>query len=215
MPAPSNHVSRPSFDTLKEMMMAMVVEAPKNHAQAKTNVSAFDHVFSAAFKYFLFKALVRDGFRCVVSGLPDMPSLKVNEQLKEEMISEGRFCTSECAHIFPVSTNMNISGNEQANKVRFLPTYKSFYLSPGQLHYAASVWAVLDRFGYKKILTELNGSKIHSLKNVFTLSPDVHILFDTLQFWLEPVEGAAVSNFYLQVCQFEFNLVSRIPTNPQ
>ena len=91
------------------------------------------------------------------------------------------FCTTQCAHIFPESTNANISGNDQANanKVRFLPTYKSFYLSPGQLHYAARVWAVLDRFGYKKLFHELNGNKIHHLQNVFTLTYDAHILFDT------------------------------------
>jgi hypothetical protein len=69
------------------------------------------------------------------------------------------------------------------------------------------VWAVLDRFGYKRLFNELNGNKIHRLENVFTLTYDVHILFDTLQLWLEPVEEAApVSNFYLRVCQFELEL---------
>jgi hypothetical protein len=87
------------------------------------------------------------------------------------------------------------------------PSYMSFYLlSQGQLHYAASVWAV-DRFGYKKLFSEeLNGHKIHRLENVITLNHDVHILFDTLQLWLEPVGGAAVSNFHLRVCQFELDL---------
>jgi len=185
--------------------MAMIVEAPQNHQQAKRNVSAFDHVFSAVFKYSLFKALVRDGFRCVISGRYDIPSVKGNEEMKKELNEEVLFCTTQCAHIFPESTNANISGNEQANKVCFHLTYKSFYLSPGQLHYAASVWAVLDRFGYKKPFHELNGDKIHRLENVFTLSYDVHILFDALQLWLEPVEGAAVSNFHLRVCQFELD----------
>ena len=46
-PMPSNHASRPSFDSIKAMMMAMVVEAPRNHQQAKANVSATDHVISA------------------------------------------------------------------------------------------------------------------------------------------------------------------------
>ena len=50
-PASSNDVSRPSFDTRKAMIMAMVVEAPQNHQQAKANVSATDHVISAVYKY--------------------------------------------------------------------------------------------------------------------------------------------------------------------
>jgi hypothetical protein len=50
-PAPSNHVSRPSFDTRKAMIMAMLVEAPQNHQQAKANVSAVVHVISTVYKY--------------------------------------------------------------------------------------------------------------------------------------------------------------------
>jgi hypothetical protein len=68
----------------------------------------------------------------------------------------------------------------------FPPTYMSFYLSPRQLDYAASVWAVLDRFGYKELLKELNGTKIHRLENILTLSLEVHELFDTLKLWFEP-----------------------------
>ena len=63
----------------------------------------------------------------------------------------------------------------------------SFYL-PLDHHYAAGVWAVLDRFGYKTAFEELNGSGIHRLENVLTLTPDVNIFFDTFWLWLEPVE---------------------------
>ena len=51
IPIPSNHVSHPSFDTRKAMIMDMLVEAPQNHQQAKANVSATDHVISAVYKY--------------------------------------------------------------------------------------------------------------------------------------------------------------------
>ena len=81
----------------------------------------------------------------------------------------------------------------------------SFYL-PLDHHYAAGVWAVLDRFGYKMAFEELNGSGIHRLENVLTLTPDVHISFDTLRVWLEPVE---VSNSAPRV-NWGFELVSRI-----
>jgi hypothetical protein len=55
------------------------------------------------------------------------------------------------------------------------------------------VWAVLDRFGYEKPLKELNGSGIHRLENVLTLTQYVHDLFDTLQLWMEPIEGVSNS----------------------
>jgi hypothetical protein len=56
------------------------------------------------------------------------------------------------------------------------------------------VWAILERFGNKKVFDELNhdGSGIHRLENVLTLNHDVHYFFDTFRLWLEPVE--TVSN---------------------
>jgi len=39
-PTTFSHVSRPSFDTCKAMMMYMLVEAPQTHRDAKNNVSA-------------------------------------------------------------------------------------------------------------------------------------------------------------------------------
>ena len=78
---------------------------------------------------------------------------------------------------------------------------------------ASSVWAVLDRFGYKMAFKELNGSGIHHLENILTLNHDAHTFFNTLQLWLEPVE--AVGNSPLHI-KWSFNWVSRIyptPTN--
>ena len=53
---------------------------------------------------------------------------------------------------------------------------------------------------------ELNGSGIHRLQNIITLHSDVHTFFDTLQLWLEPVEG--VSNPLPRV-NWGFNRVFR------
>jgi hypothetical protein len=113
-PTPSSHASRPSFDTLKEMIKAMVVEAPQNHQQAKKNVSALSCIFGSV-QIFPFKALVRDGFRCVISGRYDIPSVKGNEEMKNNL-KEVLFCTTQCAHIFPESTNANISGTGNASE---------------------------------------------------------------------------------------------------
>ena len=51
----------------------------------------------------------------------------------------------------------------------------------------------MERFGYKVVFEELNGNGIHRLENILTLSRDVHTFFDTLQLWLEPVEGVSNS----------------------
>jgi len=59
------------------------------------------------------------------------------------------------------------------------------------------VWAVLERFIYKIACKELNGSGIHRLEHVLTLSQYVHTFFDTLQLWLEPVEGDIANTYKL------------------
>lgn len=44
-PKPSLHTSRPSFDTMKDFIQAVIVEAPQDHRTAKKNVSTFRHGF--------------------------------------------------------------------------------------------------------------------------------------------------------------------------
>ena len=39
IPTPSNHASRPSFDTVVDMTNDTLVEAPQSHRGAKMNVS--------------------------------------------------------------------------------------------------------------------------------------------------------------------------------
>ena len=81
----------------------------------------------------LFKALIRDGFRRVISGLYDFNSVKDNkelEQLKVEGAANADKCTTQCAHILPESTNAKISGsNVQDDKVFFFSTYLDVFLS--------------------------------------------------------------------------------------
>jgi hypothetical protein len=45
------------------------------------------------------------------------------------------------------------------------------------------MWAVMHPFVHENIPDELNGSKIHRLKNVMTLVPQFHSLFDKFKFW--------------------------------
>ena len=56
--------------------------------------------------------------------------------------------------------------------------------------HAASVWAVMERFGQVLGVEELNGPQIHRIENVMTMSVNFHLAFDSLRIWFE----ATVSN---------------------
>lgn len=145
---PSHHASRPSFDSLADTIKALLKEAPQNHASAKS------------------KALVRDKFRCMISGIYDITSAEMNEELTSKARYEGaRFNYTECAHISSESTNRNIQDPQKAD-------------------YAASVFSIFKTFGYPTILDELNGDKVHRLQNVLTLEVGVHRHSDALKIWL-------------------------------
>jgi hypothetical protein len=68
-------------------------------------------------------------------------------------------------------------------------------LTPLIQDYASNAWAVLKCFGYHEALKTLNGSGVHRLENVLSLSHDMHNSFDKLLLWLEPI----VSNTSLSV----------------
>jgi len=69
-------------------------------------------------------------------------------------------------------------------------------LIPCQKDYAASVLAVLKRFGYD--IENLNGPKVHSLYNVMTMEKNVHDWFDRLEMWFE----ATVRGMSHEICVF-------------
>jgi hypothetical protein len=91
--------------------------------------------------FLLFKALVRDGFRCVISGQYDVTSVERSKELELELErnvdATAGVCFAECAHIFPESTNLNakISGTTStsnnasaADKVYSFPIYLDVFL---------------------------------------------------------------------------------------
>ena len=80
----------------------------------------------------LFKALIRDGFRCVISGLYDFNSVKDNkelEQLKVEGAANADKCTMQCAHILPESTMRRYLVAMRRMIRFFFPTYLDVFLS--------------------------------------------------------------------------------------
>jgi len=151
-PIPTNHASRLSFDTIADMINDTLVEAPQSHAYAKKN------------------ALIRDGYRCVVTGKYDAGSYYEIRELEDKVRADSslRVGATECAHIFAESTNSSIE------------------LGSAKREYAATMWAVMNRFGHEELPDELNGSKVHRLENVITMVSEFHTFFDQLKIWFVP-----------------------------
>ncbi|CAL1697742.1 unnamed protein product [Somion occarium] len=154
-PLSSEHPSRPSFDRGRFLLKVSIQEAPKDHSTAKA------------------QALLRDGYRCLVSGKYDALAREALELPLEEILNFGPAVFTECAHIVPASTYFNVNtGNSSKD--------------PNKKDYAASVLAVLKHFGYD--VDKLNGASVHSLFNMMTLAHDTHDLFDQLRLWLEATD---------------------------
>ncbi|KAF8349100.1 hypothetical protein F5887DRAFT_879149 [Amanita rubescens] len=126
-PVPSDHPSRPSFDKTKLDIKALIKEAPETHTEAKK------------------QALIRDGYKCVVTGKYDMEAYKGSLVDRRVIHAAGNPVHTELAHILPDSTYFDVSDTRTS--------------SPKE--YAASVLAVLSRFGYD--VEKINGPKVHSL----------------------------------------------------
>ncbi|KAJ2920985.1 hypothetical protein H1R20_g16109, partial [Candolleomyces eurysporus] len=145
IPTPSNHASRPSFDT---------------------------------------KALVRDGYRCVITGDYDFPSLMMCPELVEEAGPDPSWGFTELCHIFSASTSVILENGDKRT-------------------HAATCCTIAESFGYTTIQQDLNGEKIHRLENVMTMKVDLHRLFDGLELWLVQVgkDTYKVETFNLLVNQ--------------
>ncbi|KAK0442709.1 uncharacterized protein EV420DRAFT_1074455 [Desarmillaria tabescens] len=156
-PASSDDSSRQSSDKLKRDLRSRIQEAPKTHREAKD------------------LALVRDGFRCVVTGKYHRDALSEVSASPEEIRAAGVVHT-QCAHIGPETTYFDMIDQDSSNK---------------KLDYAASVLAVLKGFGYD--VEQVNGTKVHSLYNVITMESNVHDWFSRLEIWFEQTK---VSNRY-------------------
>ncbi|KAJ8588954.1 hypothetical protein M405DRAFT_792280 [Rhizopogon salebrosus TDB-379] len=179
-PSPSLHPSRPSFDDDQEALKYGLVEAPKDQSTAKKH------------------ALIRDDYRCIVTGNTDFHSEENIPHIAERFLHE-RVPTvyTQAAHIFPVSTNKRIATDEERHP---------------NTDYAATAWAVADRFGGVKVTEELNGAKIHHLGNVMTMQVDVHMKFDSLTIWFEETVCCGTPNKYNICGRREASLVGLPPT---
>ncbi|RPD56816.1 hypothetical protein L227DRAFT_595003 [Lentinus tigrinus ALCF2SS1-6] len=144
----STHPSRPSFDALRNDIVANMRPSPKDHKASKA------------------QALLRDDFRCMVTGLVDIASYAARLVEGPRPTRTGR---TECVHIFPESLGF-LEGQD-----------------PEKKNFIATAYTMLNRFGYTDIQPELAGTKIHRLENVLTLATGMHEEFDQLNLWFEAV----------------------------
>ncbi|KAJ3914538.1 hypothetical protein F5877DRAFT_50287 [Lentinula edodes] len=109
-------------------------------------------------------ALYRDGYRCVATKIFEVNYAMNGDPEAYADIQQIGATAINCAYIIPASTYFKLSNETEKD-------------------YAASVLAVLARFGYN--VDTLDGPKIHSLFNVMTLVTVVHDYFDQLKLWFE------------------------------
>lgn len=110
-PTPSGHVSCPSFDRKQEFIKANLVSTPTSHSQLKINVR-HEICLVTHFDDPSAQALIRDGYRCMVTGKFDSDSLsKITElaiEFRSYQSARKDYGTTNCCHIIPASTNMNL-----------------------------------------------------------------------------------------------------------
>ncbi|EGO02895.1 hypothetical protein SERLA73DRAFT_176352 [Serpula lacrymans var. lacrymans S7.3] len=128
------------------------------------------------------QALIRDGFRCVVTGKYDVKGEDLSIVTLTEVLDAGGIVNTECAHIIPDSVYFNISAKTDTD-------------TSAEKDYSSSALAVLKHFGYN--IESLNGEKFHSLFNVMTMEKDVHDWFDRLQMWFEKTVSCRLDSWIL------------------
>ncbi|KAF8346379.1 hypothetical protein F5887DRAFT_883702 [Amanita rubescens] len=128
--APNNSF-RPSFHNLADMTESVVQETTLNYETAKSKVI---HLY----------ALIRDGFKCVVTGTYDLDSAKVFQELGQVAGANAR--GTECVHIFSESTNVNIS--KDSEKVSGLEQYGVIHRLENVMTMRQDVKYLFDNFSF-------------------------------------------------------------------
>ncbi|KAJ7755330.1 hypothetical protein DFH07DRAFT_821852 [Mycena maculata] len=164
-PEPSNHPSRPSIDNLMDILMDTLEGSGKDHRSARAN------------------ALIRDGYKCMLTGLYDETSCTkhpaVRELADQVEASTGLIVT---AHIFNEAVLQNIDPNDN-------------FPHDAQRHHASAALSILKMFGLVDLADRLatignpaSATGVHALVNILSLNSLFHTHFDALKLFLEPIE---------------------------
>lgn len=105
------------------------------------------------------KALVRDGFRCILTGAHDFRAMRRSTDLYKKFPGEGpmQWDLTKCAYIF---------------KDKF-----------DQGETSTNLYSILKRFGYKNLSAELNGVGFYRLENIINLGCKILSSFDEMCLW--------------------------------
>jgi hypothetical protein len=104
--------------------------------------------------------------------------------MKASLPDPPRLCVTNAAHIFSESTNTDL--DDEKNILCIVGSYSDMQSFVFERDYASSISTVMERFGQRGFMDELDGSNIHRLANIMTLDHLHHTSFDNLSLWLEP-----------------------------
>lgn len=143
------------------------------------------------------QALVRDDYRCVVTGYYDSSSCESNQVYCRG--SRRQMLTLYSPKLLISSPSLRTK--ELAETTKTTQRYGFLFYFMTELlnlriikhEYATSAWAVIERFGNVSIISELNGVAIHRLENIMTMDITLHALFDKLCIWFEETVGKIFS----------------------
>ena len=180
---------------LEDMIKDTLEPTGKDNRTQRRKVCVFGTILDPRLMLTFNKALARDDFRCMVTGMLDRTLARRCQPLLDASLRERiKLGEVQTAHILNESTMQGIdpegASKEGAtmNKVRF-PHYGSsppFHSCIIQTQFAASAMAILDSFGFSKFTKAFRQSGgVHEVWNLLSLEPNLHKSFDLLEMWFE------------------------------
>ncbi|EJD42542.1 hypothetical protein AURDEDRAFT_21107, partial [Auricularia subglabra TFB-10046 SS5] len=124
------------------------------------------------------QALVREGFRCILTGRHDLRSSLKNDKLRQRANagSPSGIVPTGCCYISSQATVQSVSraiGSDEKPQ------------------YASSILAVMTLFGLDELAQEIaSQNEVHDLPNIMIMRTELRDLFNELEFWLEPAQTA-------------------------
>jgi len=96
----------------------LIKEAPKTHTEAKKQVSGVYPGINCVMLHVFPQALIRDGYKCVVTGKYDMEAYKGSLVDRRVIRAAGNPVHTELAHILPDSTYFDVSDTRTSSPVK-------------------------------------------------------------------------------------------------
>ncbi|EAU81003.2 hypothetical protein CC1G_03179 [Coprinopsis cinerea okayama7 len=199
IPSPdSPPFNRPAFDIREDMDRDVRRDPPLDHVTAK--------------KY----ALIRDGYRCVMTGYYDGPSCEALPQLAQK-VTEKRSPASitRCFHFLPILEPDSENGNSDQRHPGDNGKSKN---PPLDVNLNEGWTRILRNFGYADVVDEMysdpSGLGAHRLDNAVTLRLDTCLTFQESRIWIAPLDDPATQppNTYKLEASDPIFLIGQPPT---